>query len=168
MVRPRNAAQANYIEMLRGDCSVVVAIGPAGTAKTHIATTVGVQKLIDGEVDRIVITRPAVSVDEEHGFLPGSIEDKLQPWLMPVTSALHKALGAAAVSDMMASRRIEIAPVRSPTWDSIESQASSVSRLVGLARDSSRRISRARPRCPPRSSSSAYRRAVAMSVGLRS
>ena len=82
---PRNVHQEDYLEMLQDPSRhVIFATGPAGTGKTMMAVQTGMQKLESGEVERIVITRPAVSVDEQHGFLPGDLKQKMEPWTRPI------------------------------------------------------------------------------------
>ncbi len=92
------------------DPSVVVAHGPAGTGKTKLAVEVGLWKLLQRDVDKLVLTRPAVPVDDEqHGFLPGSLNDKMRPWLMPVMDAVEDA--GLTLSSLILEGRIEIAPL---------------------------------------------------------
>jgi phosphate starvation-inducible PhoH-like protein len=103
--------QATYIKMLEEqDPSVVVAHGPAGTGKTKLAVEVGLWKLLQRDVDKLVLTRPAVPVDDEqHGFIPGSLNDKMRPWLMPVMDAVEDA--GLTLSSLILEGRIEIAPL---------------------------------------------------------
>jgi len=77
---------------------IVVANGPAGTGKTHAATSIGLQKIFDKQFDRMVITRPIVPADENIGYLPGGIDDKLGPWLHPIFDSLKKTLGTESFS----------------------------------------------------------------------
>ncbi len=107
----KTANQATYIKMLEErDPSVVVAHGPAGTGKTKLAVEVGLWKLLQRDVDKLVLTRPAVPVDDEqHGFLPGSLNDKMRPWLMPVMDAVEDA--GLTLSSLILEGRIEIAPL---------------------------------------------------------
>ena len=82
---PRNRAQENYFLKLQDpNKTMLFAIGPAGTGKTLLATQMAVKLLKDGEIDKIIVTRPAVSVDEQHGFLPGTLEKKMEPWTRPI------------------------------------------------------------------------------------
>ena len=79
-ILPRNLHQEDLLDSLNNTSKhIVFATGPAGTGKTMLAVQMGVRKLEDGEVDRLVITRPAVSVDEQHGFLPGDLKQKMEP-----------------------------------------------------------------------------------------
>ena len=107
----KSANQAAYINMLESAASsVVVAHGPAGTGKTKLAVEVGLWKLMRRDVDKLVLTRPAVPVDDEqHGFLPGSLNDKMRPWLLPVMDAVEDA--GLALSSLILAGRIEIAPL---------------------------------------------------------
>ena len=90
-ILPRNLHQEDIHESLT-DASkhIVIATGPPGTRKTMKAVQSGVQKLEAGEVDRIIITRPAVSVDEQHGFLPGDLKQKMEPWTRPIFDFLEE------------------------------------------------------------------------------
>ena len=91
--------------------SVLGGIGPAGCGKTHFACAAAAQALAVGEVDRIVITRPTVSVDEELGFLPGSMEQKMDPWLKPMTDVLADFYTAAEIRRLFEEGVMEIAPL---------------------------------------------------------
>lgn len=84
-VQPRNENQGRYIRLLQGDeKDIIFATGPAGTGKTVLACHVAVKMLQEKKYKKIVITRPAVSVDEQHGFLPGTLEKKMEPWTRPL------------------------------------------------------------------------------------
>lgn len=100
--------------------NVVVATGSAGTGKTFLATYVGVQKLMDDEVKKLVITRPAVSVDEQHGFLPGTLEKKMEPWIRPILDILMLYYPRSKIDTMFKEQLIEICPLafmRGRTFD---------------------------------------------------
>lgn len=120
-VVPRNVRQGRYLDMLQGDKpDIVVATGPAGCGKTLLATYMGVQKLTRREVDRLIITRPAVSVDEQHGFLPGSLEKKMEPWIRPVMDMLRLYHPKTRIDGMIRDEVIEICPLafmRGRTFD---------------------------------------------------
>jgi len=109
---PRSDRQREYCDLLRApNPSIVVATGPAGTAKTFGAVMVGLEKLRAGEVSRMVLTRPAVGADEDLGFLPGDLEDKMRAWLLPVVDALRVYMSPEEVERMLetsAGGRIEI------------------------------------------------------------
>jgi phosphate starvation-inducible PhoH-like protein len=138
---PRNPRQERYIKLLQEENPpIVVAIGPAGVAKTYICNAIGIQKLINGEVDKLVITRPAVSVDEQHGFLPGTLEDKMDPWLRPIYDVFYKFISPQHCVDLIKKQKIEICPLafmRGRTFDNAwicadEMQNSTVSQMMML------------------------------------
>jgi phosphate starvation-inducible PhoH-like protein len=88
---PRNRRQEDYIyNLLSPDLSIVFATGPAGTGKTMLAVLSAIKALKEGDVKKIVVTRPAVGVDgEKHGFLPGDLNQKMEPWTRPIFDVLH-------------------------------------------------------------------------------
>lgn len=109
---PRNVNQEKYvIDLLDDDTSIVLGIGPAGTGKTLLATQAACKFLKDGKIERIVITRPAVSVDEQHGFLPGDINQKMEPWTRPIFDVLEMYWSPHEISAMLEDRVIEVAPL---------------------------------------------------------
>ncbi len=109
---PRNLRQEEYIDLLdREEVSVVFATGPAGTGKTLLATMYAIKQLQEGLIDKIIITRPAVSVDEQHGFLPGTLLDKMAPWVIPITDVFKEFYSVAQLERMLADEVIEIAPL---------------------------------------------------------
>jgi phosphate starvation-inducible PhoH-like protein len=111
-VLPRNVRQEDYIELLNNpQKSIVFATGPAGTGKTMLAVKVGMQKLDRGEIDRIIVTRPAVSVDEQHGFLPGTLEQKMAPWTRPIFDVFEEYWTPKQVEGLLENKEIEIAPL---------------------------------------------------------
>lgn len=110
-VRARTPAQKDYIAAIDRS-RVVFGIGPAGTGKTYVACLKAIDMLNDGLVDRIILTRPAVEAEgEKLGFLPGTLQDKLHPYLLPIFDILHERLGSANISKMMGSGVIEISPL---------------------------------------------------------
>lgn len=109
-VRPQNENQAELMRAI-DEYNMVVAIGPAGTGKTYLAIAKAVQALEKGEVDRILLSRPAVEAGESLGYLPGDLEDKLAPYLRPLYDALQERMGAKRVKAALADGTIEIAPV---------------------------------------------------------
>jgi len=116
----RNLAQTRYLDILSSRVPVVVATGPAGTGKTILACTMGSKALVSGKVDRIIMTRPAVSVDEQHGFLPGNLNKKMEPWTRPMFDALHRHLSVKTVNDLVYNQKIEVCPLaymRGRTFD---------------------------------------------------
>lgn len=109
---PRNETQELYINTLKTIFpSIVIATGPAGTAKSYIAVSVGVDKLANDECKKIVITRPTVSVDEDMGFLPGTITEKMDPWMRPLYDTFYKYYSASEVKMMIANKVIDICPI---------------------------------------------------------
>lgn len=109
---PRNSHQMEFIEKLQSEnTSVVLAIGPAGTGKTLLAVQMGIKLLQANEVDRIVITRPAVSVDEDIGFLPGTINQKMEPWTRPIFDIFAEYYFAKDIENMLAEGTLEISPL---------------------------------------------------------
>lgn len=111
-VVPRSKNQSEYLQKLLDQTkNIVFAIGPAGTGKTLIACQVGVKLLKEGVVDKIVVTRPAVSVDEDHGFLPGTLQEKMEPWTRPIFDVLSEYYYSRDVESMIREGVIEISPL---------------------------------------------------------
>ncbi|MFC0409975.1 PhoH family protein [Roseomonas elaeocarpi] len=109
-IAPRSPAQAGYMEQLAAN-EMVFGVGPAGTGKTYLAVAQGVAMLLAGQVDRIVLSRPAVEAGERLGFLPGDMKEKVDPYLRPLYDALHDMLPGDQVTRRLASGEIEIAPL---------------------------------------------------------
>jgi phosphate starvation-inducible PhoH-like protein len=109
-IRPRSAGQARYVEALR-EADLVLAVGPAGTGKTYLAVAIAVAMLTAGNVDRIVLSRPAVEAGERLGFLPGDLREKIDPYLRPLYDALYDMMPAEQVMKRLSSGEIEIAPL---------------------------------------------------------
>lgn len=107
---PKNFAQEQYLESLRNS-PITIANGPAGSGKTFVVTGVALEKLLSGQVDRIVFTRPVVEAEEELGFLPGTLEQKLDPYLKPLFDAVQDHVGPTAAKKILEGGRIEIAPL---------------------------------------------------------
>ena len=107
---PRSATQIKYMEALARD-EIVFALGPAGTGKTYVAVAQAVQMLMAGQVDRLILSRPAVEAGERLGFLPGDMKEKVDPYLRPLYDALYDMLPAEQVERRMTSGEIEIAPI---------------------------------------------------------
>jgi len=111
-ILPRNKHQENYIvKLLDQQKSIVFSIGPAGTGKTMLAVQVAVKKFKEGEIDKIIVTRPAVSADEDLGFLPGTLEEKMAPWVMPIMAILKEYFNYREIESMIEEGIIEIAPL---------------------------------------------------------
>lgn len=107
---PRNTAQEDYVDALL-EKRMVFAIGPAGTGKTLLAVLRAIKALREGEITKIIITRPAVSVDEKHGFLPGDLNAKMEPWTRPIFDVFEEYYGLPETQRMLAEGAIEIAPL---------------------------------------------------------
>ena len=111
MLSPRTFAQRKYLDLLYSSVPVVIGTGPAGTGKTLLACHAGSKALVAGKVQRLIITRPAVSVDEQHGFLPGNLNKKMEPWTRPMFDALYRNFSVKKVQDMIYDQEIEICPL---------------------------------------------------------
>lgn len=107
---PRNTAQEEYVEALL-DKRMVFAVGPAGTGKTLLAVLRAIQALRSQEINKIILTRPAVSVDEKHGFLPGTLNEKMEPWTRPIFDVFEEYYGVLETARMLEEGVIEIAPL---------------------------------------------------------
>lgn len=107
---PRNTAQETYVEALLSK-RMVFAVGPAGTGKTLLAVLRAIQALRSQEITKIIITRPAVSVDEKHGFLPGTLNEKMEPWTRPIFDVFEEYYGLIETAKMLEDGVIEIAPL---------------------------------------------------------
>jgi phosphate starvation-inducible PhoH-like protein len=110
LVMPRTPTQGAYIEAVRKH-ELVFGIGPAGTGKTYLAVACAAEALMNGEVDRIVLSRPAVEAGERLGFLPGDMKEKVDPYLRPLYDALYDMMPASLVAKGIAENQIEIAPL---------------------------------------------------------
>ena len=109
-VLPRTAKQKKYVKDLRSN-NIIFALGPAGTGKTYLAVAVAVEKLIKGDVEKIILSRPAVEAGENLGFLPGDMKEKIDPYLIPLYDALHELLGFEKMQKRIEDGSIEIAPL---------------------------------------------------------
>jgi len=110
LVEPRTEAQKAYVRGLF-DNELAFGIGPAGTGKTYLAVAVGVNMFINGHVDRIILSRPAVEAGEKLGYLPGDMKDKVDPYMQPLYDALNDFLPGKQAAKLMEEKRIEIAPL---------------------------------------------------------
>jgi phosphate starvation-inducible PhoH-like protein len=109
---PRNANQELYVRKLQDDAkSIILAIGPAGTGKTMLAVQNGIRLFQEGKVDKIIVTRPAVSVDEDLGFLPGTLNEKMAPWTRPIFDVLGEYYQQKDIAKMLEDGTIEISPL---------------------------------------------------------
>jgi phosphate starvation-inducible protein PhoH and related proteins len=109
-VAPKTATQAEYLQAL-GKCELVLGLGPAGTGKTFLAVAHGAGLLLRGEVDRLIVSRPAVEAGERLGFLPGDMNEKVDPYMAPVWEALTDILGADQLRRRREKGEIEVAPI---------------------------------------------------------
>lgn len=109
-VRPKSLGQKAYTDAIE-DSTITFGIGPAGTGKTYLAMAKAVDALVRNRVSRIILTRPAVEAGENLGFLPGSLTDKIDPYLRPLYDALHDMLEPDALPRLMAAGTIEVAPL---------------------------------------------------------
>jgi phosphate starvation-inducible PhoH-like protein len=111
-IQARNANQKTYLTKLYEEStSIVLAIGPAGTGKTMLAVQFGIKLFQEGKVDKIVVTRPAVSVDEDLGFLPGDLNEKMAPWTRPIFDVLGEYYQKKEIARMLEEGTIEISPL---------------------------------------------------------
>ncbi|SDE61476.1 PhoH family protein [Rhodospira trueperi] len=109
-VRPQNENQRRLIEAME-DHPLTLAVGPAGTGKTYLAIATAVRQLEEGRIDRIVLSRPAIEAGENLGYLPGTMEEKLLPYLRPLYDALSDRTGGKRLKALIADGTIEIAPI---------------------------------------------------------
>jgi phosphate starvation-inducible PhoH-like protein len=110
IVRPKTAGQQRYVQAI-DENTIVFGIGPAGTGKTYLAMAKAIQALQRKEVSRIILTRPAVEAGERLGFLPGTLTDKIDPYLRPLFDALNEMLDPELVPKLMSVGTIEVAPL---------------------------------------------------------
>jgi len=109
-ISPRSPSQADYLRAI-DENELVFGLGPAGTGKTYLAVAKAVERLVNGDVDRIILSRPAVEAGEQLGFLPGDMQEKIDPYLRPLYDALHDMLPDEQVARRLESGEIEVAPL---------------------------------------------------------
>jgi phosphate starvation-inducible PhoH-like protein len=109
-IAPKGGTQKRYVDLVRAN-DIVFAVGPAGTGKTYLAMALAVRALLDKQVRRIILTRPAVEAGERLGFLPGTLEEKVDPYLRPLFDALHDMLDPERLQRLVADDVIEVAPL---------------------------------------------------------
>ncbi|SEC17809.1 phosphate starvation-inducible protein PhoH [Paramicrobacterium humi] len=109
-IRPKTAGQKEYVDAI-DDFTIVFGIGPAGTGKTYLAMAKAVQALQRKEVSRIILSRPAIEAGERLGFLPGTLTDKIDPYLRPLYDALNEMMDPELVPKLLAAGTIEVAPL---------------------------------------------------------
>lgn len=109
---PRNFNQDNLLGYLEdNNINIVFAVGPAGTGKTLISTLAGIKQLKKSNIDKFVVTRPAVSVDEQHGFLPGTLMEKMAPWTRPIFDVFEEYYSPEQIEYMINDNKVEVAPL---------------------------------------------------------
>jgi phosphate starvation-inducible PhoH-like protein len=111
--------QDTYIKALQ-ESSQVIVLGPAGTGKTYIAATTACNLYITKQIDKIILTRPNISAGKSLGYFPGTLEDKMAPWVIPILETVNKHLGKGAVETGMKNGNIEIAPFETMRGRSFE------------------------------------------------
>lgn len=109
-VKPKTVGQKNYVDTIRKKM-IVFGIGPAGTGKTYLAMAMAIQAFKNGEVNRIILTRPAIEAGEKLGFLPGDLQSKIDPYLRPLYDALYQIMGAEGFLHNSVKGLIEVAPL---------------------------------------------------------
>ncbi len=114
-IAPKGLAQKRYVDAIR-ERDIVFAIGPAGTGKTYLAMALALRELLEKRVKRIVLTRPAIEAGERLGFLPGTMEDKVSPYLRPLYDALHDMVDFDRAQQLMERGMLEIAPHGLHAW----------------------------------------------------
>ena len=109
-IKPKTSGQKNYIELIRKKM-LVVGIGPAGTGKTYLAMAMAIEAFKRDEVNKIILTRPAIEAGEKLGFLPGDLQSKVDPYLRPLYDALYQIMGAESYLRNVEKGLIEVAPL---------------------------------------------------------
>ena len=109
-IKPKTLGQKNYVDQIR-DKMIVFGIGPAGTGKTYLAMAMAIQAFKSNEVNKIILTRPAIEAGEKLGFLPGDLQSKVDPYLRPLYDALYEIMGPESFAKNMEKGLIEVAPL---------------------------------------------------------
>jgi phosphate starvation-inducible PhoH-like protein len=111
-ITPKNEKQKHYVNLLRRTSPyVVIASGTAGSGKTLLATSIGVEKLINKEVEKLIITRPTVPVGDDIGYLPGTLNKKMEPWIKPIYDSLSMQCSISKIEKMIQENVIEVCPL---------------------------------------------------------
>lgn len=109
---PKNDRQEYYLKILKNEKKkITVATGPAGTGKTLFAVEQGIRNFLFGNCEKLIFTRPSVSVDEDLGYLPGTLEEKMAPWIRPIYDILYQFISPKEVTQLIEEKHIEIAPL---------------------------------------------------------
>lgn len=109
---PKNKNQEYYLRILKNEKKkIVVATGPAGTGKTLFAVQNGIRNFLNGTYEKLIFTRPSVSVDEDLGYLPGTLEEKMAPWIRPIYDILYQFISPREVTQLIEDKHIEISPL---------------------------------------------------------
>tara|TARA_B100000900_G_scaffold414500_1_gene441298 strand:+ start:626 stop:1507 length:882 start_codon:yes stop_codon:yes gene_type:complete len=110
--KPKNESQKDYFNLLKNkNKKILIATGPAGTGKTLFATEQGIKNFLTNKYEKIIFTRPSVSVDEDLGYLPGTLEEKMAPWVRPIYDILYNFLSAKEITNLIEEKFIEISPL---------------------------------------------------------
>jgi phosphate starvation-inducible PhoH-like protein len=108
-VKPKNGVQEHFMSMIK-ESTITFGLGPAGTGKTYVAIAMALKALLNKEVDKLILTRPIVAT-EEIGFLPGTMDEKIHPYIMPLFDALEAQLGPVKARELLALGKIEVIPL---------------------------------------------------------
>jgi phosphate starvation-inducible PhoH-like protein len=110
--KPRNLSQKKLLHFLQNPSyRIIIASGPAGTGKTLFSVEEGLKKFIEGQIDKIIFTRPSISVDENIGFLPGTLEEKMAPWIRPLFDIIHNFISPKDLDRLIEEKIFEICPL---------------------------------------------------------
>jgi phosphate starvation-inducible PhoH-like protein len=110
--KPKNMSQFKYLNALNDkNNKIIIATGPAGTGKTLFGTEYGLKYFCMGQFEKIIFTRPAVSADEDLGYLPGTLEEKMTPWVRPIYDILYRFISPSELTNLLEEKHIEIAPL---------------------------------------------------------
>lgn len=109
-INAKNVAQELYLDFLR-ESQITICLGPAGSGKTYLVTAIALEKLLSNEVSRIVLTRPVVEAGEHLGYLPGTLQEKLHPYLLPLLDSIEDHIGPTMTKKLLDNNKIEIAPL---------------------------------------------------------
>jgi len=117
-LRPKTSTQGAYIKAITGN-QQVICLGPAGTGKTYIAAMMAADALLDGRVSQVILTRPNVGAGESIGYFPGTLEEKMAPWMSPITSVMRQRMGRGHFDEAL-GKKIRIVPLETIRGESFE------------------------------------------------